>query len=83
MDRDSEMMMHAFMEKEANATADEDEHFAILACLLQFQALNLNNVAPICGGSRLQRRKNKQMRRMEGHDTMLYVDYFAIRATVT
>jgi hypothetical protein len=46
MDRDNEMMMHAFMEKEANATADEDEHFAILACLIQMQANDLNNAAP-------------------------------------
>jgi hypothetical protein len=37
MDCDDEMMIHQFMEVEAIATADDEEHFMILTCLLQLQ----------------------------------------------
>jgi hypothetical protein len=35
MDRDDKMMNHHFVEVEANAAADEDEHLTILAYLIQ------------------------------------------------
>jgi hypothetical protein len=35
MDSDDEMIIHQFMEEEATADADEEEHMSILMCLLQ------------------------------------------------
>jgi hypothetical protein len=31
------MILHKFMEEEANVFVDEDEHMTIIACLLQLQ----------------------------------------------
>jgi hypothetical protein len=63
MDRDTEMMMHQFMEKEAIAATNEDEYFTILACLLHLQAYELKKAAPKRGGSKFGRKFQNQGRR--------------------
>jgi hypothetical protein len=67
MDRYNDMMIHHFMEEEANAAVYEHEHLTILICLLQFQTSELHNVAPIShGGSKIGIRKAKERHKTWG-----------------
>jgi hypothetical protein len=56
-------MMEQLLQDEADATVDEDDKFMILACRLHLHQLN---AAPWRGGSRVGKRKNKDMQRMSG-----------------
>jgi hypothetical protein len=47
-----EMMINHFMEEEVKVASHEDDYLTILACLLQLQAVEMNNVAPSRGGSK-------------------------------
>jgi hypothetical protein len=50
MDNKDEMTLF-LLQDEKNDVADQDEHFTILAALLQIQADDLHNAAATCGGS--------------------------------
>jgi hypothetical protein len=63
MDSDDEMMLF-FMQKEKNASTDQEEYLAIIAALLQMQADDLRSVACTRGGSKFGRRKSKDRHRM-------------------
>jgi hypothetical protein len=54
MDNDDEMMIHQFLEEEADVAADEDKNISVLMALLKFQAEE--NVATILGGSSVGRK---------------------------
>ena len=67
-------MVQLLLEEE-DINAVEDEHFEIIACLLQqHQANEFANAEPIQGGSSVGRRKMKPMQMMEGH-CIIYADY--------
>jgi hypothetical protein len=57
MDSKYEMIVHTFMEADANAKAVEEEHFMILAALVKLQ--EDENPAPKRGGSRYGKNKSK------------------------
>jgi hypothetical protein len=75
MDSDNEMIVHQFMEEEADATADKEEHMAVLLGMLQLQ-VEEDTFAPIRGGSSTGQRKSKPRQGLEGH-AMLYNDCFS------
>ena len=68
MDSDDELeMADALLTAHATATALLDEHLAVLTCLLGL--VGQINTAPRIGGSKPERRKNKDRNRMENHMT--------------
>ena len=74
MDSDDEEMLAAQLEEEADgATAEDEEHLQMLACLAGLYAADAQ---PKRGGSAPNRQKSKPRQRAGGY-CMLYADYFA------
>ena len=79
MDSDDELeMAGSLLPDHAIASVVQDEHLAILTCLVGL--LGQINATHQIGGSKPGRRKNKDCKRMEGHIT-LWQDYFADEPT--
>ena len=79
MDSDDELeLAGALLTDQAASNAVVDKHLAIITCMVGLLAQI--NVAPQIGGSKPDRRMNKDRRRMQGHMT-LWQDYFADEPT--
>jgi hypothetical protein len=72
-DEEEEQMFAEIFEEEMSATAQDEEHMLILACL---SGLYAETVIGRRGGSVPSRQKCKPRQRMEGY-CILYTDYFA------
>jgi hypothetical protein len=72
-DDEEEQMFAEIFEEEMAATAQDEEHMLILACM---SGLYAETIIGRRGGSAPGRRKCKPMQRMEGY-CILYADYFA------
>jgi hypothetical protein len=72
-DNEEEQIFAELFEEEMAATAQDEEHMLILACL---SGLYTEKAIGRCGGSAPGRRKCKPRQRMEGY-CILYADYFA------
>jgi hypothetical protein len=66
-------IMHAFLEEEEAATADQEENFTIFCCLLQLHAAKLNYADQEVTSLGEGRARKGRGWRMEGH-TILYAD---------